>query len=50
MKVVFHENFYKNKDIINLIGDYDKTDQSLQPIVKSKQRNINIDEFNKKKV
>ena len=32
MKVVFHEDFYNDKDIINQIDDYDKTIQSFQPI------------------
>ena len=48
MKVVFHEDFYKDKDIINQIDDYDKTIQSFQPIPKSKQRHVNVYGFNKK--
>ena len=33
IKVVFHEDFYDDKDIINQIDDYDKTIQSFQSIL-----------------
>ena len=48
MKVVFHEDYYNDKDIINQIYDYDKTIQNFQPIPKSKQRHVNVYGFNKK--
>ena len=48
MKVVFHEDFYYDKDILKEIDHYDKTIECLQPIPKSKQRHVNVYESNKK--
>ncbi len=42
MKVVFHENFYNDKDILKQIHHYDKTIECVQPIPKSKQRHVNV--------
>ena len=42
MKVVFREDCYNDKDIINQIYDYDKSIQNFQPIPKSKQRHVNV--------
>ena len=48
MKVVFHENFYNDKDMLKQIDYYDKTIECVQPIPKSKQRHVNVYGFNKK--
>jgi len=48
MKVVFHENFYNDKDMLKQIDQYDKTIERVQPIPKSKQRHVNVYGFNKK--
>ena len=48
MKVVFHEDFYNDKDMLKQIDHYDKTIECVQPIPKSKQRHVNVYEFNKK--
>ena len=48
MKVVFHENFYNDKDMLKQIDHYDKTIECVQPIPKSKQRHVNVYGFNKK--
>ncbi len=48
MKVVFHEDFYNDKDVLDQIDDYDEIIQSLQPIPKSKQRHVKVYGYNKK--
>ena len=48
MKVVFHEDFYNDKNMLKQIDHYDKTIECVQPIPKSKQRHINLYGFNKK--
>ncbi len=48
MKVVFHEDFYNDKDMLKQIDHYDKTIECIQPILKSKQRHVNVYGFNKK--
>ena len=48
MKVVFHEDFYNDKDMLKQIDHYDKTIECVQPIPKSKQRHVNVYGFNKK--
>ena len=48
MKVVFHEDFYNDKNMLKQIDHYDKTIECVQPIPKSKQRHINVYGFNKK--
>ena len=48
MKVVFHENFYNDKDMLKQIDHYDKTIEYVQPIPKSKQRHVNVYGFNEK--
>ena len=48
MKVVFHEDFYNDKDMLKQIDHYDKTIERVQPIPKSKQRHVNVYGFNKK--
>ena len=47
MEVIFHEDFYNDKDLLKRIDNYDKTIQSLQPIPKSKQRHVKVFGFNK---
>ena len=46
MEVIFHKDFYNDKDLIKQIDNYDKTIQSLQPIPKSKQRHVKVYGFN----
>ena len=48
MKVVFHEDFYNDKDMLKQIDQYDKTIERVQPIPKSKQRHVNVYGFNEK--
>jgi len=48
MKVVFHEDFYNDKDMLKQIDHYDKTIECVQPIPKSKQRHVKVYGFNKK--
>ena len=48
MKVVFHEDFYNDKDMLKQIDHYDKTIECVQPIQKSKQRDVNVYGFHKK--
>ena len=48
MKVVFHEDFYNDKDMLKQIDHYDKTIERVQPIPKSKQRHVNVYGFKKK--
>ena len=48
MKVVFHKDFYNDKDVLDQIDDYDEIIQSLQPIPKSKQRHVKVYGYNKK--
>ena len=39
-KVIFHEDFYNDKDMLKQIDHYDKIIEYVQPIPKSKQRSI----------
>ena len=48
MKVVFHEDFYNDKDMLKQIDHYDETIECVQPIPKSKQRHVKVYGFNKK--
>ena len=47
MEVIFHKDFYNDKDLTKQIDNYDNTIQSLQQIPKSKQGHVKVYGFNK---
>ena len=40
MKVVFHEDFYNDKDILKQIDQYDKTIECVKPITKNQSKGM----------